>query len=220
MKTLASLLTALALALLLAVPVLAGGDGGDTVTKRFKVTLYGDVPKDRAVAVFYATREQWEAGKGEGTNIVFCGQPDEEDQAPNVETVVASDEDCSGGSTYSQVVRLERGAEIVFLFVHGPEDVPEDYQGEDDVVFHSTPFDENFQPVEYETIDDDTTNDAYYDFEMQKGGAGNGADAPGMPGAGAGGMVNGSRPPGISLAAAAAAIPLLAAGGYARRRRG
>ncbi len=55
MKTLASISLALALALVLAVPALAGGEQNDMVTKTFELTIKGavDDSADRLFAVTY-----------------------------------------------------------------------------------------------------------------------------------------------------------------------
>ncbi len=217
MKALASTLTALALALLLTVPAFAGGDeGGDTVTKTFAITLYGDVPEDRSVAAIYFTREQVEAGFSGETVIIFCGQVPREDLNPEAEVITASTEDCEGGAgtTYTQEVALKRGTELTYLFAAGPEDIPEDYDGSEDVLIYSTPRDQTFQPTAYETVSEDMTSSAYYDFDTGKGGAGAGPGTPKMPHTGAGGMAS----TGIPLGYGAAALCLLAACGCAARR--
>ena len=69
MRTLSSTVTALALALLLAVPVFAGGAQGDTVTKTLELTLHGQVPRDRVFGAFYyVSPETHPAGL-----VQFCG---------------------------------------------------------------------------------------------------------------------------------------------------
>ncbi len=217
MKTITSTMAALMLALLLTVPALAGGDGGgNTVTKTFKITLYGDVPGDRSVAATYFTREQVETGFSGETIIIFCGQVPREDLNPEAEVITASTEDCEGraGTTYSQAVELDRGTQLTYLFAAGPEDVPENYDGSEDVLIYTTPRDQNFQPTEYETVSEDMTNAAYYDFDAGQGGAGSGPGAPQMPGTGAGVMAG----TGLPIGRGTAALSLLAATWYAVRR--
>ncbi len=217
MKTMASTLTTLALALLLTAPAVAGGDkGGDTVTKTFEVTLYGDVPHDRSVAATYFTREQVEAGFSGETIIIFCGQVPSEDLNPEAEILRVTTGDCKGdeGTTYTQEVELERGTELTYLFAAGPEDVSEDYDGSEDVIIYTTPRDQSFQPTEYETVNEDMTNAAYYDFDAEQGGEGSGPGAPQMPDTGAGGMAAA----GLPWSYGATGLSLLAASWYAVRR--
>lgn len=218
MKALAPTVIALALALLLTAPALAGGDGsGDTVTKTFKITLYGDVPEDRSVAATYFTREQVEAGFSGETVIIFCGQVPREDLNPEAEVITASTEDCEGGdgTTYTQEVRLDRGTELTYLFAAGPEDIPEDYDGSEDVLIYTTPRDQNFRPTEYETVSEDMTNAAHYNFDAGQGGVGSGPGGPGMPDTGAGGMAGATLPLGYGLAT----LSLLVGFAYAAVRR-
>ncbi len=191
------------------------GAGGDTVTKTFEVTLYGDVPRDRSVAATYFTRQQVEAGYSGETIIIFCGQVPSEDLNPQAQVIRASTEDCKGGdgTTYTQEVELKRGTEITYLFATGPEDVSENYDGSEDVILYTTPRDQNFQPTEYEVVDENMTNSAHYDFDAEQGGEGSGPDAPGMPETGAGGMAHS----GLPLGYAAVVLSLLLACGYLAR---
>ncbi len=191
------------------------GGGHDTVTKTFEVTLYGNVPHNRSVAGTYFTREQVEAGFSGETIIIFCGQVPDDDLNPEAEVLRVTTEDCKGGqgTTYAQEVQLERGTELTYLFATGPEDVSEDYDGSEDVIIHTTPRDQSFQPTEYETVNEDMTNAAYYDFDAEQGGVGSGPGAPQMPETGAGGMA-GAGPP---WSHGAAGLSLLAVSWYAVR---
>ncbi len=220
MKTLRAILAAFALLTLAAVPAFAednqqakeqAGAGG-TVTKTFQLTLYGSVPHDMSAVASFFTREQFEAGQHESTTIVLCGQVDEQDLGPETELVVGSTEDCAGGNgtTYSHAVELEAGTEIAYYFAAGPEDVPEDYDGSKDILIHTSGFNENFEPMGYETVSSDMTNAAWYRF-----GAEDTQQVPSeMPETGAGGVA-GTLPVGQAVAL----LTVLAVGAYAGLRR-
>lgn len=223
MKTLASILTALALLLTLATSALAGGDqGGDAVTKTYELTLYGEVdePDDRALFVHHYTVE----GGARGLTPLFvqlCG--------PNFEEgIVTAEEDpfrykrgdnyeprCSGGGAkYTTSVEMNRGENLFFQFVtlltSDPDNSAAPFYGTDDG--------DNERPKigeDTELITSDVTNRAYYEFNTEKGGEGSGPGAPSMPETGAGGLTGA----GLPLGPDAAALSLLAACGYAARKR-
>lgn len=205
MKTLASSLMALTLALLLVIPVHVDGDKrDDTVTKTFELTLYGDVPADQLFAVGYATRAQLVDGAFPDPvpYILFCGSLAEGDDQP---AQVFTEGSCTGGegTTYSADVELDQGAELAYFFARASSTDPNLFDA-----FLTTPINKELKPTAYETLSDDSTNAAYYRY---------GAAAepmPEMPATGAGGMA-GSRFP---LARVAATLGLLAAGAYTARR--
>ena len=175
MKTLASTIMALTLALLLVAPVLAGGEHDDMVTKTFELTLNGDIPENRAFAVFYST-DVTDVG-GEPTDyILFCGgmQSDRADARQ-----VVSREDCAGdGEVYRAQVEFERGAQLVYFYIVAVEGTEEG--GEQFEIFHTNVPTRESEP---ELLSADTTNRASYTF-----GAGDDKQVPGMPVAGAGGL--------------------------------
>ncbi len=177
MKTLASTLVALTLALILAVPVLAGGEQGDTVTKTFELTLHGDVPEDRVFAAYYST-DVTNVG-GEPTDyILFCGGTESERAGARQ---VVSQEDCAGaGEVYRAQVEFERGAQLVYFFIVAVEGT-ENFE-----IFHTNVPTRDSKP---ELLSTDTTNRAWYKF-----GAGDDQQVPGMPATGAGAMSGSGLP--------------------------
>ncbi len=203
MKTVASTMAALMLALLLAAPVLAGGDTqGDKITKTFKLTLYGDVPEDRVFAAVYGTREDAEGGTP--NFVLFCGQTEE--FPPGAQVTTVSEEDCVGadGTEYTAEVEFERGTSIYFAYIHGKEGADKDAN---ELFFRSDDGDEELEDEDFEVLNGDKTNTGWYRF----------GDLPDMPDTGAGGMAGG----GLPIQQTSAALGLLAAAGYwiARRRR-
>jgi len=209
------------------------GSGGATVTKTFELTLNGDVPSDRAFAVFYGTRDQFEGSVESEVEepifdyILFCGQPEDAEFA---DTVV-SDDDCVGeGNTYSAEAELPQGTELYFSYVTAVET---DLQNTADF-FHgniSSFFETGEVSGEAEVLDTDMTNTAWYTFgkgtgagddqqdDAQDDGTGAGDDQQGempeeLPETGAGGLA-GTLP----LGSAYAALALLAASGYGVIRR-
>lgn len=200
MKTLASTLTALVLALLLAVPVLAGGEGQeDMVTKTFKLTLYRDVPEDRVFGAFYyVSPETHPAGL-----IQFCGRAVAGGEPPSH---VVSEEECQGhGTVYTASLEFASGTgifvEFVTLSVTDPQNTLE--------IFAESPEPEDPESIEYEVLDTDTTNTASY-----RSGVDNGEQMPEMPTTGAGGMTSTHSP----VAPTAAVMLLIAAGACVLRR--
>ncbi len=205
MKTLASSLMALTLALLLAMPAHAGGDErDDTVTKTFELTLYGDVPADQLFAVGYATRAQLVDGAFPDPvpYILFCGTLSEGDDQP---AQVVTEGSCTGGegTTYRADVELEEGDELAYFFARASNTDPNLFD-----IFFATPINEELKPTAYETLSDDATNAAYYRYGTA------GEAMPEMPATGAGGMAGGQFP----LAGVAGTFGLLAAGAYTARR--
>ncbi len=207
MRTLRATLTALAMLALFAIPALAGGDGGDTVTKTFELTLYGEVPGDQAFIVTYVTGEQLEQMESEELSgpppgVVFCGQP----------AARPAEEDCVGGGTvYTGKVEFERGEKILFAFVRANEGEGSGSGSEE--IFFGSPGLETGEP-ELEILTGDRTNEAFYSFDTRQGGPGDDPQAPAMPDTGAGGMAGGRLP----LGGAAILLSLMAAR-YAVRRR-
>jgi hypothetical protein len=205
MKTLASSLMALTLALLLAMPAHAGGDEQDgTVTKTFELTLYGNVPADQLFAVGYATRAQFVDGAFPDPvpYILFCGTLAEGDDRP---ALVVTEGTCTGGTgtTYSADVELDQGAELAYFFVRASNTAPNLFDA-----FLTTPINEELNPTAYETLTDDATNTAYYRYGTAD------EPMPEMPATGAGGMAGSHLP----LARVAATLSLLGAGAYTTRR--
>ncbi len=189
MKTTVSTLTALVLALLLAVPALAGGDEqADLVTKTFTLTLDGEVPQDRVFGAFYyVSPDTHPAGL-----IQFCGPPVEGGEPPSQ---VVSATGCRGaGTVYTASVAFERGSgifvEFVTLSVDDPQNTLEIF-------------------AESELLEPATTVAARYRF-----GAHNAPPLPGMPATGAGGTASTHPTPGRL----AAVLSLLALGACALRR--
>ncbi len=205
MKILASTLTALMLALLLVAPTLAGGGTQDTVTKTFELTLYGDVPSDQVFGVLYTTQ-----GTQTPTIVQFCG-PELQGVGPNIRRI--SDESCSGGGTaYSFDAEFPHGAKLAFRYLTGPADDPQASQ-----TFYTSVEGDGppSDPADFETLDADMVNSAYYDSGTDRGGAGDGPGSPQMPDTGAGGLSDdGSALGGIAALAALVAI------GYAASRLG
>ncbi len=200
MRTMASTLTALALALLLAAPAVAGGEQGNTVTKTLELTLHGEVPQDRVFGAFYyVSAETHPAGL-----VQFCGPQVEGGEPPSQ---VVSEKACTGdGSVYRAEVEFDRGTgvfvEFVTLSVSDPQNTLE--------IFTEIPEPENPESLRYETLDADATNSAWYRFE-----AGGNQQTPQMPATGSGGMSNDGAP----VNGIAVGLSLVAAGGYAVRRR-
>lgn len=170
---------------------LAGDDEQvDKFTKTFRLTLYGNVPRNEVHTVRLFTDDPDDPTGG----VVFIclGQPEPGDPTP----------DCIGnGRLYNSTVELRAGTRIQYAFLR----------------FNLAQPDED--PVAYaegaETLNSDLTNAAYYDYNTGKGGKGDGPDAPQLPDTGAGGTAG----KGFPLGNAVAAFPLLVAGGYAVQRR-
>ncbi len=211
MRTAVSAITALTLALLLGLPALAAAEQEDKVTKTFELTLHGDVPKDRLFLVAYGTMEDVEAGTPRPSFVIFCGQLEED--LSWAEVVVASDEDCVGnGKVYRADVEFERGTSIYYAYQAQREECGHNCSQ----IFYSSvdldrlAGDEPPRPEDSETLNGDTTTSAYYRF------GGNGGGQPvEMPDTGAGGAAREFLP----APYAAAGLALLAASGYAIRRR-
>ncbi len=193
MKTLRSTLTALTLALLLAVPVLAqGGDQGDKVTVTFELTLYGDVPQDQAFGVFHPTAE--DDPRQRAPIILLCGQ---------VEGFEPGADCAGGGAVHAGSLKLERGTRLAYAFVRVAEADPENTAE----IFYSTPTNKEAEPAVFEPVDHDATFGAYYRF-----GPDDDRQMPEMPDTGASGMAGA----GLRLGpAAAVAMALLITVGYA-----
>ena len=200
MRTIASAVTALALALLLAVPVFAGGAQGNMVTQTLELTLHGKVPQDRVFGAFYyVSPETHPAGL-----VQFCGPHVEGGEPPSQ---VVSEEACVGkGTVYRAEVVFKRGTrvfvEFVTLSVRDPQNTLE--------IFAEFPELEESESLEYETLNADATNSAWYSFR-----AGAGQPAALMPATGSGGTGH----DGLRIRAGAVGLSLFAAGGYALRRR-
>ena len=215
MKTLASTLTALVLALLLTAPAVAGGDkGGDTVTKTYSLTVNGrvDDPGDR---LFFAEH----SAEGDGTDaapaiIMYCG-PDLSQLIPegeNFEVVRADNysEQCLGnGTVYTASRELEPVGRLYFSFSTARLSELK-AGGEPETIFTSDDGDDQEEPEDFEVINTDTTNTAWYSFS----GSGVEQQTPQMPDTGAGGMAGAGLPMGYG----AATLSLVAACGYVARR--
>ncbi len=200
MKRMASALVALALALLLAAPALAGDEEGDTVTKTLELTLHGEVPRDRAFGAFYyVSPDTHPAGL-----VQFCGPQVEGGEPPSQ---IVSEDDCVGdGSVYTAEVSFERGTgvftEFITLSVEDPQHTLE--------VFAEMPELEEPEALEYEVLEADTTNSAWYSFTLSDD-----QQAPGMPETGAGGTSDDQ----LSIGRAAIGLLLFALGGLILYRR-
>ncbi len=203
MKTLASALMALTLALILAGPALAGGDQNDTVTKTFELALYGDVPAERVFEVKYLTEDEARAG-ADPKAIQFCGGV----QDPGASRIISM-EACTGdGTVYTAELEFKRGTKLAFMYFTL---LASDPVGTEEVFFSSIKGPGAPGGSEdFETLDRDVVNSAKY----RVGDADGNQQAPEMPDTGAGGMASAGVPAysGISLL-------LLAASGYVLRRR-
>lgn len=204
MRTIRSLPMALALLMMLAVPVMAqNGSEGDTVTKTFELTLNGDVPADHLFTVHLTpVRDCGPVCAPE--QVKFCGKT-ERGEAMRV----LSDEDCVGdGKAYTYSAELPEGMVLRARWIR---------------IDLSTGTSEVFRATE-ETIDADMTNTAVYTF-----GTGVGDDKQDdtkddqqgempreMPDTGAGGLAPGAT---IQGGNAAVGLTLLVGAGYAVLRR-
>ncbi|MDP9382877.1 MAG: hypothetical protein M3Q29_22615 [Chloroflexota bacterium] len=218
MRTITSTMAALMLALLLAAPVLAGGEEDDTVTKTFELTLYGDVPEEATFSVFYLSlnmpvdRALEEISQhpekyfpGQQRVIQFCG-PRLDVGLP---TERVSDEACRGGGTiYAHDVELPRGGALYFAYERAPADTPEGHEA----FFGSDDGDGRPETEDLEALDGDRTNAAWFRYGAA---ADDQQDMPDMPDTGAGGLAGASLPPAL---ASAAGCSVLAVGGYALGR--
>lgn len=212
MKAMASTMMALTLTLLLAAPVLAGGDGrSDTVTKTYKLTVHGNVDAAEDRVFFVEHSAEGDATAEHPLFIRFCG-PDFSSLVPepgftfpkasNYKT------ECAGNDAeYIASVRMKRGSRLYFGFSTA---LLSDLRSgrEPQTFFTTNSGDEVEDPGDFETINADTTNTAWFRFGETD------QQMPGMPATGAGGMPGSGVPAG-----SAAALALLTAGGYAVRRR-
>lgn len=213
MKTTASTLMALTLALILAVPVFAGGGQEDMVTKTFTLTLHGDVPADEGFIAGYV--EEGQNPDTEGHFVVLCADldriPKEEREGIPSEDII-SDQPCAGhGNVYSFERKFERGTGLAFFFARVSVTDEDFFEIFSTSLKGDLELDEDPGPEDFETLNSDTTNTAWFRFS----GGGDDQQMPEMPSTGAGGMAGGSLP----LGNVAAALALLAAGGYAVIRR-
>jgi hypothetical protein len=230
MRIIRSTLAALMLLAVLALPALAGGDGGDKVTKTFSLDLTGERSPDQLVFGAVVTREQLAAGQG-GKLIVFCADiPDdiEDEVLQDPEFVVVSGDACEERN-YTAELEFERGSEIAFLIVRFSATDDGDFE-----IIASTPLDEQGNPSEFERLDEDVVNGVSASLDGGSGAKGRqemppmlegamgdmmemmGEDVPAAPRTGFGGAAGAGVPLG---GPATAALPLLLAGGYALRRR-
>ncbi len=147
MRTVASTGTALAVALLLALPVWAAGAQGDTVTKTLELTLHGNVTRDRVFGAFYyVSPETHPAGL-----VQFCGPQVQGGEPPSQ---VVSEEECAGtGRAYTAELEFKRGAgvfvEFVTLSVENPQNTLE--------IFAEVPEMNEPESIVYETLEADST---------------------------------------------------------------
>lgn len=196
MKKLSATLIAITLLALYTFPTIAqegegsGNEQGEMVVKTFTLTIYGEAPEGDSFFLYYNPpgfrRPLVEI-------IVFCGEPDSV-YYPDIEPCQG------GGSVYTERLELERGDELRFVLFHAGDVDAEDRQE----ILRDT-----------ETITSDVTNRAYYDFDTDQGGAGDGSQAPDLPDTGAGGMAGG----GLPVANGVGGLALLIVGAYAWRRR-
>ncbi len=218
MKTLTSTLMALALALLAAVPALAGSEQGDTVTKTFELTLHGDVPEDATFSVFYLSLDMPvdQALEELSQNpekyfpsqqrvIQFCG-PRLDVGLP---TQQVSGEACKGGGTvYTYDVKFPRDSTLYFAYERSPADTPEGHEA----FFGSDDGDGQPEAEDFEALEGDRTNSAWFRYDAT---GDDQQEMPEMPDTGSGGLAGASAPP---THAAAAGLSVLATGCYALAR--
>ncbi len=182
MKPSASTLTAILLALVLAIPAFAGGQE-DSVTKTFGLTLHGDVPPDQQFTAVYFTQENERPSPENPHPLVqFCGP---ELQIPEEVEVVelakrVSEDACEGhGTVYEFEVELPRGAKLFFAYDRTSATDPDEFE----TFYRSGDGGEELGPEDFEMLNADTTNSAYYRYA--------GTQSPGMPNTGAGGEAGG-----------------------------
>ncbi len=233
MKTLASILLALTLALVLTIPALAGGEQDDMVTKTFELTINGEVddPEDRVFAVTYFYSP--DLGPAELGKVLtelytsdsppqppeslvqgiggFCGPQGYQEQLAEglgMEVAPANAGECEGGKTYTVDLDVPRGTTIHYsldtALVSDLEN-SEMFGGSNKGDPMDLPTAEDF-----EVIDADRVNSATYSFK------GSGEETAQMPETGAGGMSGGALP----VSAVAAALSLLVAASFVWRKRG
>ncbi len=206
-----------------------GGGGASMVTKTFELTLNGDVPADAAFVAGYL--EEGQDPDTEGRFVILCGDlsqiPPEEIQDIPDEDII-SDEACVG-NVYSFERDFAQGTNLAFFFARASVTDEEFFE-----IFHTSLQNRNLDeppgPGDFETLNTDFTNTAWYTFtgagdvqddqqDDQQGGGGDDQqdeDLPeAMPETGAGGMAG----TGLPIAQVAAAVSLLAAGAYGVRRR-
>jgi hypothetical protein len=139
------------------------GAHGDRVTKTFKLTLYGDVPKDQAFTVQHQTED--ELGEDGGGSLVWlCGQPPE--GMPRDQITIVSSEDCRGdkGTSYMHKAKFKRGEYVRVGFGRMSEAGMESEGGFGVVADTGL--------VELELLHADGTNSAWYDSDTKRGGEG------------------------------------------------
>ncbi len=204
MKTLASILLALTLALVLTIPALAGGEQDDMVTKTFKLTLHGDVPAERVFEVKYLTEEQARSGANP-TAIQFCGSV----QDPGAVRIISREACVGNGTIYTAELEFPRGTRLAYMYFTL---LASDPVGTDETFFSSIKGPgEPGGPEDFETLDEDMVNFASYQSRTADGDG----QAPEMPDTGAGAMAGTNLP----IYAGMALFSLVAAVGYGVRRR-
>ncbi len=209
------------------------GGGGDTVTKTFELTVNGDVPADAAFVVGYL--EEGEDPDTGGHFVILCGDigqiPEEDLEGIPAEDII-SDEPCGGnGAVHSFEREFAQGTGIAYFFARASVTDEEVFE-----VFHTSiqgTIEDDPGPEDFETLDTDMTNTAWYTFGKGTG-AGDEQETPDnqqddaqddvqddqqgempdeLPDTGAGGLAGG-----LPLGPAAGAS-LLAASGYVMLRR-
>jgi hypothetical protein len=179
MNKFVSTVLAAVLAVFVSVPAFAApsADGdGDTVTKRFELTISGKVPAGQAFVLGFL-----EQGKSptDSQAVIVCGDfssidaaaaedlkqemGKEMDMMQNIDII--SDKPCQGGegTVYSYDVDFERGTGIAFFFARVNLTNPEDIE-----VIASSDLDANGVPTEFETLNEDIVNAVEYNFDAAR----------------------------------------------------
>ncbi len=141
------------------------GGGKATVTKTFELTINGDVPADAAFVVGFV--EEGQDPDIDGRFVVLCGDisqlPEEELEGIPDEDII-SDEVCAGdGAVHSFEREFAQGTNLAFFFARASvtdEDVFE--------IFFTSLQNPDLSappgPGDFETLDTDMTNTAWYTF--------------------------------------------------------
>ncbi len=164
-----------------------GGGGGDLVTKTFELTINGTVPADAAFIVGYV--EEGQDPDTEGHFVILCGDlsqlPEEELEGIPDEDII-SDEGCVGdGAVQSFEREFAQGTSLAFFFARASVTDEEVFE-----IFFTSLQDPNIEddqplePGDFETLDTDFTNTAFFTFgtgddkqdDAQDDGAGAGDD--------------------------------------------
>jgi hypothetical protein len=143
------------------------GGGGDTVTKTFELTLNGTVPEDAGFIVSYL--EEGDDPETGGAFIILCADISRlpaEQRADIGDVEIISDEACEGDGTVYRIEReFERGTRLAFFFARASVTDEDFFE-----IFHTSIEDpsriDSGDPIpeDFETLDTDFTNTAWYTF--------------------------------------------------------